>query len=247
VLALVVAGCRLDLAVDVVVEDDGSGTIAVVATFDDDAVDRVGGDLAQALELDDLVAAGWEVSAPATVDEGTAVRLEQPFDDLEEARSILSELSGPDGPLMGLRVDQETTFARSTWTFDGQIDFSAGVGALGDQALAEVLDGEPVGLSEAELEEELGGPLADALGVEVSVRLPDDGDGGASSWAADYGDPPVDLSASGTQARPGTWVALGITASCVALLCLYGGVRLVRGRRRRRGRRGAHLADDGGT
>jgi hypothetical protein len=239
---VVLTACRLDAAVDVVVEDDGRGTVEVAATLDPDAMERIGGDLSAVLEADDLEAAGWEVSTS----EPTEVRLRRPFEDPAEANAILAGLSGPDGPLRGLAVAEDTSFARTEWSFDGTIDLSAGIAAFGDAALAEVLDGEAVGLSEAELEAELGHPLSEALGVAVSVRLPDD-DGVQASWSADYGDPPVTMEATGIEERPETWVAVAVGAAS-ALLLLVLGLRGLRSRRRaRQGRRAAHLADDGST
>ena len=133
---------------------------------------------------------------------------------------------------------------RTEWSFDGTIDFSAGISAFGDAALAEVLDGEAIGLSEAELEAELGHPLAEALGVAVAVRLPDD-DGVQASWSADYGDPPVTMEATGVEERTGTWIAVAVGAACALLLVVLGLLRLRSRRRARNGRRAAHLADDG--
>ena len=98
------ASCRLDAAVDVFVEDDGRGTVEVAATVDPDALERIGGDLGAVLEADDLEAAGWEVS----ISEPTEVRLRRPFDDAAEANAILAGLSGPDGPLRGLAVAEDT-------------------------------------------------------------------------------------------------------------------------------------------
>ena len=107
-----------------------------------------------------------------------------------------------------------------------------------------MLDGEAIGLSEAELEAELGHPLAEALGVAVSVRLPDD-DGVEASWSADYGDPPVTMEATGVEERTGTRIAVAVGAACALLLVVLGLLRLRSRRRARHGRRAAHLADDG--
>jgi len=238
----VLTACRLDAAVDVFVEDGGNGTVEVVATLDADALERTGGDLAAVLATDDLEAAGWEVS----ISEPTEARLRHAFEDPAEANAVLADLSGPDGPLRGLEVGEDTSFGRTEWSFDGIIDFSAGVSAFGDEALADVLDGEAVGLSEAELEAELGHPLSEALGVVVSVRLPDD-DGVQASWSADYGDRPVTMEATGVEERSDTWIAVAVGAACALLLLVLGLFRLRARRRSRPGRRAGHLADDGLT
>ena len=63
------AGCRVRTQLAVDVEEDGSGMVTVAVGLDADAVDRVPA-LDQELRLDDLEAAGWEVTGPSAEDDG---------------------------------------------------------------------------------------------------------------------------------------------------------------------------------
>ena len=56
-MAGLLAGCQVDLHVDVQVNEDGSGSVTVAAGLDDAALARVG-NLDQQLRVDDLEAGG---------------------------------------------------------------------------------------------------------------------------------------------------------------------------------------------
>ena len=61
----VFAGCKVDADVNVTLREDGTGTIDAAITLDGEAVARVetnGRTLETAFPLDDLRAAGWELS-----------------------------------------------------------------------------------------------------------------------------------------------------------------------------------------
>ena len=95
--ALVLAGCRLDVAVDTTVNADGTGEVVVAGVVDKDVVDRVPG-LAGSLVLDDATAAGWVVEGPVgTEDGGLTVTLRHPFTTVQEAANLLNSLGPPFG------------------------------------------------------------------------------------------------------------------------------------------------------
>ena len=105
VLALVVvlASCQLDAAVDVAVDADGTGTVALTVTVDADVVAQVPG-LAGALNLDDATTQGWTAQGPtATDDGGLTVSLAHPFSSVAEASNLLNSL-GP--PFTGIALAQ---------------------------------------------------------------------------------------------------------------------------------------------
>lgn len=247
---LLATGCRLDLAVAVVVADDGSGTVTASFGLDGDAVERIGGDLAAVLELDDLQASGWEVADPDQDDDGiTTVRLTHRFADPAEASEVLDQLGGADGPLQGLAVRQETSFARTDWGFTGAIDLRQGPEVFSDADLAEQLDGQPLGLSPEEIEAELGEPLSEVVTISVTVSLPGDVSTNAAAstatggtWTARFGDDIVTMDATGEERRTSTIVAAAIGVGCLVLLVVYGAIALVRRRRSRR--TGDGLSDD---
>jgi len=250
--AVLVAGCRLELDVQVEMNEDGSGSVEVVVGIDGDGIDRIGGDLDAVLALDYLEAAGWSVEGPDEEPDGfTRVRFRKPFTNPHEAADIFDEIAGEDGPFQDFAVSHETGFARTEWGFTGRIDFRGGLEAFGDEALAAELDGEPLGQTVEEIEAQLGEPLSRVIQVAVGVRLPgevssnattpaDDGGG----WQVGFGDGPVDMDATGEEERTASVVGLGVAAICAALLLVYGLVRLIRSVARRRSR---PVSDDGAT
>src|SRR5512142_2431548 len=95
----VLAGCRLDVGVDVAMQPDGSGVVTVTARADHDLVAAAPSALAD-LRLDDIRAAGWTVADPASGADGSVtLTLTKPFRSPAEATAVLAELNGPDGPL----------------------------------------------------------------------------------------------------------------------------------------------------
>jgi hypothetical protein len=231
---VLLSACRLELGVDVAVEEDGSGTVEVVVAVDADGIERIGGDLGAVLEVDDLVKAGWAVSGPDLDDDGwTRVRFRRSFADPDEANAIFEDIAGDDGLFQDLVVGYEPSFARSEWTFSGRLDFSGGPEAFGDEALTAELDGEPLGQSVEEIEAQLGEPLTDVIQARVGVRLPGEVTsnapstaGGAAVWQAGFGDDAVDLAATGEEQRTATLVAAGVAVGFAVALVLYGLARV---------------------
>ncbi len=226
--ALVLSACTLDLEVDVEVAGDGSGSVLVVAALDDEAVERVGGDVAAVLALDDLRADGWTVDGPSRSADGTTtVRLRQPFDDPAEADEVFEELAGAGGPFRDLEVRRERSLFETRWRFEGTVDLGGSV-AL-PEAAAPTVDGEPLAATVEQLEAQLGESLERLIGLRVGVRLPGDVDSNATTradngavWQIGFGDGPVELEASGSETRTGmvALVALGGLALVVAVVAL---------------------------
>ena len=61
---LLLSACRMEIDVNVLVSEDGSGSVEVVVGLDEDAVERIGGDLSAVMEVDDLLASGWRLDGP---------------------------------------------------------------------------------------------------------------------------------------------------------------------------------------
>lgn len=238
--ALLLPSCRLQIEADITVAEDGSGVVEVVVGLDADAIERIGGDLDGVLVTTDLVEAGWTVTGPTLDADGyTRVRARHEFTNPGEAAQRLAELTGPDGMFQGLRVERRNSLARTQWDFTGRLDFSGGLEAFSDPALAAQLDGEPLGRTVAEIEAQLGEPLREAIQVRVAVALPGEvtADGAETVgdrvvWQAQFGDPAVALEAHGEEWRSGTLVAGGGAAGTAVLLLGYGLWRLVRRGRR---------------
>ncbi len=92
---LMLAGCQLDVAADVVVKADGTGTITVTAEADAELVEQVP-TIAEDLVLDDIVEAGWTVDGPnPTEGGGLLLTLTHDFEGDKEATNLLDSLGPP--------------------------------------------------------------------------------------------------------------------------------------------------------
>jgi uncharacterized protein len=222
-LALTATACQVRTTVAVDVAEDGSGTVTVAVGLDADALRRLPdldddgrsttADLAGLVRTDDLEAAGWHVNAPVgAADDGFVwMRATKPFGTPEEAERVLAEVAGANGPLRDLRIERNTGFGRSQFTFEGTADLSGGLEAFGDGGLAAALEGEPLGQDASAIERELGRPLSEMFSLEVSADLP--GNSEAAAWTPELGGEPVELAATSTIRD---WWVLALTTVAVA-------------------------------
>jgi hypothetical protein len=220
-LALLLSACTLHLDVRVQVEADGSGSVEVEATGDAGALQRVGGDLGAAIDLDRLRAGGWTVEGPTRTDDGGATdTVRQGFDTPDEARDVLADLAGPGegGPFEGLRIEVDRGALRDRWRFRGAGDLDQGTSVPGTPEDLQHLD------------EQLGGALDRLLTLRIGVRLPGEvrsnattkADNGAV-WQVRFGDGRLELDATGERRHAAPLVAAGL----VGLLLLVGIVWLL--------------------
>ena len=210
---------------DVHVDDDGSGRVEVVVALDRDAARRVPG-LEDQLEVDDLQAAGWEVSGPSEVrGGGVEIRATKSFTSLEGLGEVVAEVSGDDGPLSDLVVERDRAAFGDTWRVRGAADLRDGLEAFGDAGLRERLGGSSLGMSEEELERAAGRPLPEAVRFRVTADLP----GGGGSWS------PVLGERTSLEADSRTWEGprLALLALAVVLALAAVAMLLVRPGRRR--------------
>jgi hypothetical protein len=225
VVCLLVAGCEVQTAVTVDVDQDGSGSVEVAVGLDEEALaelpdldDSGSGDapdVAQLVRVDDLTASGWEVGEPETDDDGiTWFTVTKRFGTPDEANQVLAELTGENGLLRDLQVDREAAFGRDRYTFSGTADLSGGLEAFGDEGLAAALDGEPLGEDVAVMEERFGRPVDEMLNLDVEVLLPG---GDETSWSPALGGEPMNMSTETTLYH---WPVLALVA--VALACAVG-------------------------
>ena len=87
VLGVVLSACQMQATVDVDVQEDGSGTVRVGVSLDDEAA-ALAPDLREELRTDDLVEAGWTVAEPASEDDGLLwIRAEKAFASRRNSKS----------------------------------------------------------------------------------------------------------------------------------------------------------------
>lgn len=130
--AVALAACRVDIAVDVVVEADGTGRIAVVTTADAEVIEVVP-TIAEELAIDDIVAAGWELDGPTpTADGGLSLTISHDFVSAEEATNLLNSL-GP--PFNQMSIQRTTSGDETTTQLSGLLGLSNGFESFADEDL----------------------------------------------------------------------------------------------------------------
>ena len=170
-LVLLCSACRVDVEVGIDAAADGSGQVRVEVEADREVAAAV--DLSAGVRVDDLRQVGWRIDGPTPrPDGGVQMVATKRFRDADGAQLAIEELTGPDGPFQGFRLERQRTFARTTTRFVGTVDFAKGIEAFGDPALRQALGGSDIGIDLDRLEQAINGPIDRAVGVQVAVRLP---------------------------------------------------------------------------
>jgi len=218
--------CRVDAGVELTVKPDGTGDIEVTVTADHEVV-AAAPDLATDLRVDDLTASGWTVDGPTPTDDGgLRVVLTHPFANIAEANAILTQLSGPNGPLRDVAVDVTDKSGDVEWTLAGTLDFSSGLDALADPQLAELMGSDDW---LAMLASQDASP-ADLAGVRFRASLPGtriNADGttlppGSAEFTANAGDAPVDMSVRTLATSSDVRDAKDLEERMIRYLIIYG-------------------------
>lgn len=224
VAALLLGACRVETTVGVELHRDGSGRVRVHVAFDEDARQRVP---VSSIKVDDLRAAGWQVTTDAT-----SITLEKPFARPQDLSPTVHELTGSGG-LVGVASAARTRgFSRTKYTVHVDLDLRPlAVGVLDDRDLANRL--RLVGLDPTVLELKLDAPLRQAVDVRLLLALPD---GRVKTWSVAPGGH-VEARATSSVPNPGrlAWLFAAIALGGAAVLLLVTSLFLP-GRRRRRGR-----------
>ncbi len=234
------SGCQLDVRVGLDVEPDGSGVVRVAGVLDEAAASRVP-DLGDQLEVDDLVEAGWTITGPSLEADGlTWIRASKPFAAVEDAGTVLDEISGSGGPFRDFEVRRTPSLLRDAWEFDGVVDLTSGLAGFSDDALRERLDGTNVGRPDGDVAAGTGRSLDEVITFLVAVSVPGElasnapaGRSDVAEWRPVLGEQ-VALTATGTSLNTATarWLALALAAAAALVVLLA-----VRARRHWRARR----------
>ena len=231
-MAWATGACQVSLTAGVDVNRDGTGRVVAGLGLDDEAVREVG-DLATALRLDDVRAAGWLVDAPRKEDDGlTWVRASKPFTEPGQVPAIVAELNGASGPFRNLTVTRTKSLTRAKTTFTGTVDLAAGLAGLADPELTAALGDIDLGLDPDGLRTRFGDRLkvqfAAGLPGEVTTNAPAR-QGGRALWAPELGQT-IQLEASSSAFRVDP--RLAIAAGAALLLAVILLALIVRRRRR---------------
>ena len=258
-LALVLAGCKVDATVSVVVRADGSGVVRVTVVADSEAVKAAesgGIALEQAVRLADLADSGWTTGSWVKVDDGSAtIVLSHRFESVDQVAGIVAGLNGKTGPLPSLRATRDAGFFSTEYAVKGSIDIpGASAGIADDAELVAKLGA--LGVDVNVIDQQLLAQIQSSFTLQVVVKLPGQA---AVTFAPKIG------SQVGTEAgRPGGSVATVDASSSVrnterilflvamagfAVLAILvwrrGGPRRRRGRRRTSRGRGRSPASQG--
>ncbi|MDQ6614825.1 MAG: hypothetical protein M3083_08775 [Actinomycetota bacterium] len=172
VIALVVlclSACQATIRVGVDVKENGSGSVNVTAHLDRDAAS-----FAQYVRKSDLVDRGWQVAGPTpSANGGVDFSASKAFANPAQAKSVVSELSGPSGPFRDLAISSHHSFFQASTTFAGTIDLTCGLACFSDPRLQQALGGAPdLGIDPAKLQADAGIMVDRLFQFEVAARLP---------------------------------------------------------------------------
>ena len=240
-LLLFASACRVDTTVDIKVEEDGSGLVTVSVDADTEAVELLVDDPSD-LRFDDLEAAGWTLDGPETDDGGITLSASKPFLSPEDLPDVLDEIMGEELIFSNVVLDQQHDFsmfglraAETSYTFTADVDPNPDLELLGDEVLAGLLDGFPLGRSELRIATDAGAPLETSLGMVVNVTLPsnastDTGEAvdDVATWSFAYGDAAqsIDARRRSTRSCPGSGpCSPSSPSSCSSSSCSAGWAR----------------------
>jgi hypothetical protein len=161
----VLAACRVDAVVDVVVEPDGTGTITITAEADAELVGKVPG-LADDLRFEDAVDVGWVVTGPtATPSGGLTVTLAHDFTGPEEATNLLASIGSP---IVSPRLVRTTEGDETRTVLTGTLGATGGFEQFADADLVAAIGGQPFADDIAAS----GATPSASLGIDLRVTFP---------------------------------------------------------------------------
>lgn len=168
ILGLLASACQGEVSLDVDIDEDGSGLVALTVSVDGEFIEVFGS--LSAVTVDDLVNAGWSVENSAAP-EGETIRIAKPFAKMEDIADVIAEIDGPDGLFNSvtlIRIDERDSVR---YEFAMQVDLTRRITDLSDSELTSALDGRAFGFEPGQLTTMAGGPLESVLLVNVHVNL----------------------------------------------------------------------------
>lgn len=169
-MTVLAAACRVETTVGIDVADDGSSVVEVVVDLDGDAAAQIGDPAA--VRTQDLVDAGWAVSAPERRDDGgVTFRARRTAASPADLPGVLEEIGGVDGVFRDVALKVEDGFGTVAYDFAAKVELTGDLAQFSDAGVAEALDGLPLGRSVEELAA-AGAADPDSVRLSISARLP---------------------------------------------------------------------------
>lgn len=168
--AVFLTACKVDLTATINVAENGSGTVIVTATGDEEVL-RAAPELVDSLNVDDLRDAGWDVTAdvPNAVG-GITVTVAREFATVDEATTFLSQLSGTNGPFRNMTITRTGGVNDATFELRGSGGLPNGLSDFADAEALAVLGAGPF----LETLITQGATLPEVLTVSLVATLPGD-------------------------------------------------------------------------
>jgi hypothetical protein len=227
-LAIALTACQLDVVVDVVVDPDGTGQVAVTIVADQEILDQIP-TLAEDLVLDDVIEAGWSIDGPRAPDDesgGLFLQMTHPFRSQGEATNLLQSL-GP--PFTQMEVGRGLNGDITTNQLRGRLVLVDGFNAFADADLVAAVGSQPFATQIAAA----GATPEENMSVTVRALLPgilesettnvEPNEGGILEWAVPLDGSTLQWQAQTTQ-QPGEGQRWARPLSIVALAALIGWV-----------------------
>ena len=220
-IVVLASACEVGVGVDIDVAENGSGTVSVGVSLDRAAAEVLG-DLAGQISLEDLAAAGWDVSGPAReADNRVWLRASKAFGSAEQLPAVLEEIAGP-GVFSGFQLRRRAEFAEQTWEVAGQVDPAAAIPELLDTLAFNAGLQERIRRAVAEAG---GESLTDGLTMRLSIDLPGElrSGGDVYTWAGLTGDPvpsTVQVAAKAENTTAKTLRLVGLAAAALFVLAV---------------------------
>ncbi len=245
---IALAGCRLDVAVDIAVEPDGTGSISVVATADAELLEAVP-TLAEDLALDDVVAAGWVIDGPnPSPDGGLTITLTHGFFSDQDATNLLNSL-GP--PFNEMSMVRNSSGDDTTTRLSGLLGLPDGFASFADDDLVAAIGSQPfadqIAAARATPESSIGATMRARLPGDIDESQTNGTDlDGQLEWVAPLDGTVLDARAVSVQspgddrwwARPLSVIALVLLIAWIAFMTVFIGyvawARWQRAHRRKR-------------
>jgi len=176
---LALSACRLDVAVSVEMEPDGTGVVTLDAVADAGLIEQVP-TLIDDLRLDDAIANGWVTGGPILQpDGGATLTLTHDFNSAEELANVLNSI-GP--PFLGMEAARTPEGEQTTNAVNGDLILVNGFESFADNDLIQTVGGVPF----AEQFAANGAVPSEVMSVTFRVDLP--GELISSETGTDVGD-----------------------------------------------------------
>ncbi len=181
VSAVLLSACQIDLVLDVVIRDDGSGTVDFTIAADDEVMSYLD---ASDVDLSGLATGGWTLRGPLSGPDSTSVQLSKEVPSAEQFDDVIAQLD--DGRLVtDVEVDIEVGIGTTDYEATLVVAPTMTARDFSDRELTALLDGEPFGEQLDVLEQRAGRPLDEAVVFVASLTMPDGSTSEVSTTLAD--------------------------------------------------------------